>query len=44
MMSKPTPDATNEFERAAAESQGESLLSEFWAFLRRTRSGGCCRS
>jgi Family of unknown function (DUF5989) len=32
-MSKPTSDATNDFERAAAESQGESLLSEFWAFL-----------
>ena len=33
MMSKPTPNAPNEFEKAAAESQGESLLSEFWAFL-----------
>jgi Family of unknown function (DUF5989) len=33
MMSKPTPDAPNEFEKAAAEVQGESLVSEFWAFL-----------
>jgi hypothetical protein len=33
MMSKLTPDAPNEFEKAAAESQGESLVSEFWAFL-----------
>jgi hypothetical protein len=32
-MSKPTADRTNEFEKAAAESQGENLLSEFWAFL-----------
>jgi hypothetical protein len=32
-MSKPTPDARNEFEKAAAEYQGESLLSEFWSFL-----------
>jgi hypothetical protein len=35
-MSKSTPDKSkdfNDFETAAAESQGESLLSEFWAFL-----------
>ena len=32
-MSKPIPDAANEFEKAAAESHGESLVSEFWAFL-----------
>jgi hypothetical protein len=33
MMSKLNPDGPNEFEKAAAESQGESLVSEFWAFL-----------
>jgi hypothetical protein len=32
-MSKPQSDRTNEFQRAAAAAQGESLISEFWAFL-----------
>ena len=32
-MNKPTGEFANEFEKAAAQSQGESLLSEFWAFL-----------
>jgi Family of unknown function (DUF5989) len=32
-MSKPTFDSRSDFEKAAAESQGESLMSEFWAFL-----------
>ncbi len=32
-MSKPGPDALNEFEKAAAQSEGESLVGEFWAFL-----------
>jgi hypothetical protein len=32
-MNKQTPGAPNAFEQAASESQGESLLSEFWAFL-----------
>jgi Family of unknown function (DUF5989) len=32
-MSKPTGDVPNKFEKAAAQSEGESLLVEFWAFL-----------
>ena len=32
-MSETNADIPNEFEKAAAESQGESLLSEFWSFL-----------
>jgi hypothetical protein len=32
-MSKPNTDGPSEFEKAAADSQGESLLSEFWSFL-----------
>lgn len=32
-MSKPLSNAPNEFEKAAAEPHGESLASEFWAFL-----------
>ncbi len=32
-MSENTPNTPSEFEKAAAESQGESLLSEFWSFL-----------
>jgi hypothetical protein len=32
-MSQTTPNAPSEFEKAAAEFQGESLASEFWSFL-----------
>jgi len=32
-MNKPNPDTPSEFEKAAAESQSESLASEFLAFL-----------
>jgi drug/metabolite transporter superfamily protein YnfA len=32
-MSETTPNTPSEFEKAAADSQGESLLSEFWLFL-----------
>ena len=32
-MSETTPHTPSEFEKAAADSQGESLASEFWAFL-----------
>jgi hypothetical protein len=32
-MSKTNPDAASEFEKAAADSQGESLVSEFLSFL-----------
>jgi hypothetical protein len=32
-MSDAIPKAQSEFERAAAEGEGESLLSEFWSFL-----------
>ena len=32
-MSETPPKTPNEFERAAAEFQGESLAGEFWAFL-----------
>jgi hypothetical protein len=33
MMTQPDPDKHNAFEKAAADAQGESLVSEFWAFL-----------
>jgi hypothetical protein len=33
MMSKTNPDSASEFEKAAADSQGESLASEFLSFL-----------
>jgi hypothetical protein len=32
-MSETTPKTPTEFEKAATESQGESLAGEFWAFL-----------
>jgi hypothetical protein len=32
-MSKTNPDTASEFEKAAADSQGESLVSEFLSFL-----------
>jgi hypothetical protein len=32
-MNETTPHTPSEFEKAAAESQAESLASEFWAFL-----------
>ena len=32
-MSKMPPEIPSEFEKAAAESRDESLLSEFWLFL-----------
>jgi Family of unknown function (DUF5989) len=32
-MSDTAPKPSNDFERAAADSQSESLVSEFWAFL-----------
>jgi drug/metabolite transporter superfamily protein YnfA len=32
-MNDSTPKIPSEFEQAAAHSQGESLLSEFWLFL-----------
>jgi hypothetical protein len=32
-MSETTRNTTSEFEQAAADTQGESLLSEFWSFL-----------
>jgi hypothetical protein len=36
-MSETSPKPTSEFEKAAAEHQGESLLSEFWAFLEQNK-------
>ncbi len=33
-MEQISPKPTSEFEKAAAEEQGESLLEEFWAFLK----------
>jgi hypothetical protein len=33
MMSDTVPKPPSDFERAAADSQSESLVSEFWAFL-----------
>ena len=32
-MSDPTKPTPSEFEKAAADAQSESLVSEFWAFL-----------
>jgi Family of unknown function (DUF5989) len=32
-MSETNPNAPSEFETAAAEAEGESLVSEFWSFL-----------
>jgi hypothetical protein len=32
-MSQTNPRTPSEFEKAAAESHGESLLGEFWSFL-----------
>ena len=32
-MSDTNREARTEFEKAAADSQGESLVSEFWSFL-----------
>jgi hypothetical protein len=36
-MSETSPKPTSEFEKAAAEHQGESLISEFWAFLKENK-------
>ena len=36
-MSEISPKPTSEFEKAAAEHHGESLLSEFWAFLKQNK-------
>ncbi len=36
-MSDPSPRPTSEFEKAAAEDQGENLLSEFTAFLKQNK-------
>jgi drug/metabolite transporter superfamily protein YnfA len=36
-MSQMPPQPTSEFEKAAAEHRGESLLSEFWAFLKQNK-------
>lgn len=33
MMSEMTPKIPSDFEKAAANTQSESLVSEFWAFL-----------
>ena len=33
-MEQTSPKPTSEFEKAAAEQHGESLLAEFWAFLK----------
>jgi len=36
MSDVPPPDRT-EFEKAAAEREGESLTAEFWAFLKQNK-------
>lgn len=36
-MSETSGKPTSEFEKAAAKHQGESLLSEFWAFLKQNK-------
>jgi hypothetical protein len=37
-MSQTTPNAPSEFEKAAAEIQSESLVSEFWSFLAQNKN------
>jgi hypothetical protein len=36
-MSDPSGKMTSDFEKTAAEYQDESILSEFWAFLRQNK-------
>ena len=36
-MSQTFPKPTSEFEKAAAEQESESLISEFWAFLKQNK-------
>ena len=36
-MSETSGKPTSEFEKDAAKHQGESLLSEFWAFLKQNK-------
>ncbi|MFO0891141.1 MAG: DUF5989 family protein [Isosphaeraceae bacterium] len=36
-MSETSPKIRSEFEKAAAEDQGESLLGEFWLFLKQNK-------
>jgi hypothetical protein len=36
-MSQTPPKPHSEFESAAADDQGESLITEFWAFLRQNK-------
>jgi hypothetical protein len=36
-MSETSPKPASEFEKAASELQSESLISEFWAFLKQNK-------
>ena len=36
-MSEQFPESASEFEKASANYQGESLLSEFWEFLKHNK-------
>jgi Family of unknown function (DUF5989) len=36
-MSQTSSKPTSEFEKAAAEQESESLISEFWAFLKQNK-------
>lgn len=36
-MSETPPPTRTEFEKAAAEQEGESLTAEFWAFLKENK-------
>jgi hypothetical protein len=36
-MNETSPKPTSDFEKTAAEHQDESLLSEFWAFLKQNK-------
>jgi len=36
-MSETPPPTRTEFEKAAAEQEGESLIAEFWAFLKQNK-------
>jgi len=36
-MSEPSSKAPSEFEKSAAEYQDESILSEFWTFLKQNK-------
>ena len=36
-MSETSPKTPSDFEKAAAQQEGESLVAEFWAFLKQNK-------